>query len=209
MIIPDHWRPLPLFRVWGIPPDVSETEVLEALQQAVPDAALRSVAFDPKQGTARGQVAFVRLDPPQDPTADVGKVAEALVARLRAAQPALRSAELHIERTGAEVTLYLSNLGDMDDEALRQRCAPYGQLERCFVLRTADGRSKEMGFAEFSVPSAAAACREAVVRAAEAARPRERGAGKAKLQYAEPSPIRSVAGLFPSCVYVVGLLPVS
>ena len=78
-----------------------------------------------------------------------------------------------------QVCLFLANLrGEAadSDAALRAFCGIYGALERCFVARNPAGDSKLYGFAEFTLPAAAAACRDAFNAAGDAQkRPREAG----------------------------------
>ena len=244
MEIPEGWRPLPLLRVWGVHPETTEDELKALMWQAGVDD-VRSVAFDPKQETTRGKVGFVRLHPPPlawgeearraAPTAgatangsssgaapeaaDVQKVAERAVARLRAQQQPplqLRGQDLHFERTSAEVTLFLANVTSSDED-LRARCEPYGTLERCFIMRNPAGQSKSYGFVEYSAPSAATACREAWARTAEEQRrprPDPGGGGgprpdKVKLQRAEPGAVRTVQAMFANSLFVDNLPTVS
>ncbi len=69
-----------------------------------------SVVFDPRQCTPASKVALVRFEPPPVPDAgaaagehDAGKVAEGLIATLRAKAPQLHGVKLNVEKTGAEV----------------------------------------------------------------------------------------------------------
>jgi hypothetical protein len=184
MDVPEEWRPRPLMRVWGVHKQAAEGEL-----RAVVEAAghpVHSVAFEPKQETPQGKVAFVRLQlPPRGaaaapptgaaaaesaaaaaaaPEPDAGKLADAAVAALRGAapRPQLRGAELHFERTAADVSLFLGNVpaeaeGEAGEAALRAECQRYGALERCFVVRNPAGASKGYAFCEYALPSAAAA----------------------------------------------------
>ena len=180
---------LPSFQVWGIPKDAPESEVADALGAA--GLSVHSVTLDPKQESATGASALVRLQPPPLPwepstggdtatpeepaEADVGKLAEAAVTVLRAADPppALRGEPLHFERSHADVALFLANLPAAlaDDAALRKSCAEHGALTRCFLRRGSCGGSKAYGYAEYALPAGAAACREAFARLAEEMKP--------------------------------------
>lgn len=274
-----------------------------------------SVVFDPRQCTPATKVALVRFEPLAPPDAaaaagraspapaaaaaaeqDAGKVAESIIAALRAKAPELHGAKVNVEKTGAEVRrcsqgrrfaaalpaawlpcgeaevacaracwrglrgaplalsaspfpapgppapqvcLFLSNLrgDDASDEGLRATCKQHGALERCFVvgsmraacpsqatgspvllacgghqgasrlpnaatpapctllqptppapyplalplpphnmhtkpqMRNPSGDSKGYAFVEFTLPGAAAACKEAWNKAGEAQRP--------------------------------------
>lgn len=110
MDIPEEWRPRPMVRVWGLPAAAQEEELAQLLEATLAEqrASVRSVVFDPRQTTAAGKVALVRFEPPPPPeegTAepDAGKVAEKLIAALRAAAPQLHGAKINVEKTGAEV----------------------------------------------------------------------------------------------------------
>ena len=117
---------LPAAQIWGIPKEASEAELAELLEQAGAQR-VHSVAFDPKQETAKGKVAFVRFPPPPlpwlaaaaegggagggagaaaPPEADVLKIAEGVVNDLRGVQPELElhGEKLHVEKTQADVS---------------------------------------------------------------------------------------------------------
>lgn len=72
-----------------------------------------------------------------------------------------------------QVCLFLNNLsGDVaSDEGLRAHCAAHGPLERCFVVRNPAGDSKHYALVEFTLPSHAAACKEAWNKEGEARKP--------------------------------------
>ncbi|KAL4426495.1 hypothetical protein ABPG77_008353 [Micractinium sp. CCAP 211/92] len=220
MDIPEEWRPRPMVRVWGLPAAAQEEELAQLLEATLAEqrASVRSVVFDPRQTTAAGKVALVRFEPPPPPEEgaaepDAGKVAEKLIAALRAAAPQLHGTKINVEKTGAEVCLFLSNLpSDADsDEGLRSACAVYGALERCFVMRNPAGASKGYAFAEFTLPGSAAACKEAWNKAGEALRPQlpRESSGevpkRVKLQRAEAAPVKTVSGLFGRVLYVDGI----
>ena len=114
MDMPEEWRPRPMVRIWGLPAAATEAELAELLEGQGLEHGVRSVVFDPKQATQAGKVALVRFDPPAAPPLgepgaaaapepDVGKVAERLIAALRARQPQLHGVKLNVEKTGAEV----------------------------------------------------------------------------------------------------------
>lgn len=110
MEIPEEWRPRPMVRVWGLPAAAQEEELAQLLEATLDGqgASVRSVVFDPRQTTAAGKVALVRFEPPPLPEEgaaepDAGKVAEKLIAALRAAAPQLHGAKINVEKTGAEV----------------------------------------------------------------------------------------------------------
>ncbi|KAL4458497.1 hypothetical protein ABPG75_013362 [Micractinium tetrahymenae] len=220
MDIPEEWRPRPMVRVWGLPAAAQEEELAQLLEATLAGqgASVRSVVFDPRQATAAGKVALVRFEPPPLPEEgaaepDAGKVAEKLIAALRAAALQLHGAKINVEKTGAEVCLFLANLpADAEsDEGLRAACAAHGALERCFVMRTPSGASKGYAFAEFTLPGCAAACKEAWNKAGEALRPPRDASGEApksqhvKLQRAEAAPVKTVSGLFGRVLYVHGM----
>lgn len=69
-----------------------------------------SVVFDPRQCTPASKVALVRFEPPPMPASgaataehDASKVAEGLIAALRAKAPQLHGAKVNVEKTVAEV----------------------------------------------------------------------------------------------------------
>lgn len=70
-----------------------------------------SVVFDPRQCIPASKVALVRFEPPPLPDTgaaaggehDAGKVAEGLIAALRAKAPQLHGTKINVEKTGAEV----------------------------------------------------------------------------------------------------------
>lgn len=113
MNVPEEWRPRPMLRIWGLPAAATEDELAALLEEQGLEHGVRSVAFDPRQTTAAGKVALVRFDPPPAPPLgdhgaplpepDVGKVAEGLIAALRAKAPQLHGVKLNVEKTGAEV----------------------------------------------------------------------------------------------------------
>lgn len=110
MDIPEEWRPRPMVRVWGLPAVTQEEELAQLLEATLAEqgASVRSVVFDPRQATAAGKVALVRFEPPSLPEEgaaepDAGKVAEKLIAALRAAAPQLHGTKINVEKTGAEV----------------------------------------------------------------------------------------------------------
>ena len=107
MDVPEGWRPQPMLRVWGLPQASTEQEVADLLASAELEHAVRSVVFDPKQATAAGKVALVRFHPPplplEPPEPDTGKLAEGLIAALRAKQLELHGTKINVEKTGAEV----------------------------------------------------------------------------------------------------------
>lgn len=82
-----------------------------------------------------------------------------------------------------QVCLFLANLrGDTEtDEGLRAECEQYGSFERCFVMRNAAGDSKHYAFCEFTLPSGAAACKEAWTKAGDAQRPQRDASGTGAL----------------------------
>lgn len=116
MGIPDEWRPRPMIRVWGLPAAATEEQVADALNAKGLGHAVRSVTLDPRQATPAGQVALVRFEPPPLPDSraalpgeaaplgeDVGKVAEGIIAALRADPPEVLGVAAKVEKTGAEV----------------------------------------------------------------------------------------------------------
>lgn len=132
MDVPEEWRPRPMIRAWGLPAATTEDELAQLLQEHLAGTghAVRSVVIDPRQTTGAGKVALVRFQPPPLPEeqeaaaaaaageggasgagppaaaeADVGKVAEGIIAALRAAAPELHGAKVNVEKTGAEVRL--------------------------------------------------------------------------------------------------------
>jgi hypothetical protein len=144
MDVPEDWRPRPMVRIYGLPAATMEDDLMELLAAQQLDYAVRSVVFDPRQCTPASKVALVRFEPPPLPDSgaaagehDAGKVSESLIAALRAKALQLHGAKVNVEKTGAEVCLFLSNLRDDDetDEGLRSNCEQYGMLERCFVVR--------------------------------------------------------------------------
>ena len=60
------------------------------------------------------------------------------------------------------VTLFVGNMSSDDDVKLRADMEQYGKLERCFVMRSADGVSKGYAFVEFSLPDAATRAKDAI-----------------------------------------------
>lgn len=108
-----------MVRVWGLPAVTTEADLTELLEAQGLNHAVRSVVLDPRQTTAAGKVALVRFEPPPLPEAgaaaapggsgqavlgaDVTKVAEGIIAALRAKAPVVHGAKVNVEKTGAEV----------------------------------------------------------------------------------------------------------
>ena len=117
MDVPEEWRPRPMIRVWGLPVAATEAELQSLIEAQGVGHAVRSVVFDPKQTTAAGRVALVRFQPPPIPEpgsggagaggaaaeADTGKIAEAVIATLRAKPLELHGQKVNVEKTAAEV----------------------------------------------------------------------------------------------------------
>ena len=73
---------------------------------------------------------------------DVARMSRYYVIKLVELQLTLNSAPLSIDAPFLQSTLFLGNLTLTDDEAMRTDMAQFGQLERCFIMRGPDGRSR-------------------------------------------------------------------
>ena len=60
------------------------------------------------------------------------------------------------------VTLFLGNMSNDDDAALRADMEQFGTLERCFVMRNGEGVGKGYAIVEFSLPGAATKAKDAI-----------------------------------------------
>lgn len=61
-----------------------------------------------------------------------------------------------------QVSLFIGNVLDDDEAALRQELSQYGMLVRCFIMRNPSGDSKQYAFAEYATPTEAAAAVKAM-----------------------------------------------
>ncbi|CAD7702685.1 unnamed protein product [Ostreobium quekettii] len=114
-----------------------------------------------KEGGAGGKGLEVQFDDGRK-KGDIVQVARFFSRKCAMEPVSMEDRQLAVEASEMRVTIFLGNLpADWGtDAALREAMEQYGQVERCFTMRNRDGESKDYAFVEFTLPSAAAKCKE-------------------------------------------------
>ena len=99
---------------------------------------------------------------------DIVQVARFFSRKIAKEPIGLEGQQLTVEAPEPRVTIFLGNLPSEweTDTLLREYMEQYGELQRCFIMRNKDGESKDYAFVEFSLPNAAANCKEILDRRA-------------------------------------------
>ncbi|BBN17371.1 hypothetical protein MPTK1_7g14020 [Marchantia polymorpha subsp. ruderalis] len=149
--IPSHWHATPCVHITGLAGVVTEEDLLPLLS---PHGRIVSIVFE----NERRDSAVVRYE-----VSDTG--GDDVVARVREAlsNTEIKDKTLVVEPFRPDSLLFIGNLTpEIDDAVLRQMFEPHGTVERAFVVRNAEGRSKGYGFVEYSLKSQASAAKVAM-----------------------------------------------
>ncbi|KAK9788864.1 hypothetical protein WJX73_005048 [Symbiochloris irregularis] len=177
MTVPIAWRPLPLLKLKTVSRTADERAVRTALEGA--GLSVRSVCFDSTLDASRSRTALVRLDPPElpwqsteeaadgkVPDGDTTKLANAAAAKLKAIEPPLEigGEPVQAESATLQVELFIGNLTEQweEEQACMEAMKEFGTVERLAMICNPDGVSKGYAFVEFSRPSEAQRCKDAM-----------------------------------------------
>ncbi|CAM6121442.1 unnamed protein product [Calypogeia fissa] len=146
-----HWYAKPCVHITGLGGIVTEEDLVPCLS---PHGKIVSIVFE----NDRRDSVIVRYEP-------CGVESDDVVAKVRETinNTQIKDRTLVVEPFRPDALLFIGNLTpEIDDAVLRQMFEPHGTVERAFVLRNVNGRSKSYGFVEYSLKSQASAAKVAM-----------------------------------------------
>ncbi|KAH9322359.1 hypothetical protein KI387_016998, partial [Taxus chinensis] len=142
--IQPHWHAKPCLHITSIGGFITEEDISNMFSEF---GKISSIVFE----NERKDAAIIRYE---IATAEGEDLVAKAKEKLHNAQ--LGDRTLRIEEFRSDLLLFIGNLTpDIDDELLRKMFEQHGTIERAFVLRNAEGRSKRYGFVEYSLKSQA------------------------------------------------------
>lgn len=142
--IEPHWEGKACYRISGFAGDFTMQEVRTLLE---PHCKLESLSF---MSDSKYDVAFARLEPLVEGDDVATKLKDLF------SETEHKGHKLSVVLSYVDWLLFIGNLRrDIDDSQLRRMFEPHGRVERAFVMKNSEGKSKAYGFVEYSLKSQA------------------------------------------------------
>ncbi|KAJ7548645.1 hypothetical protein O6H91_07G021100 [Diphasiastrum complanatum] len=149
--VPPHWHAKPCVHVKGLGGLVTKEDLLPTLGKY---GTVSSIVFENERMDSA--ITWFEHSSDQD-----GGLIPRVVEGLNNHE--INGKTLVVEAFQSDSLLFIGNLTpDIDDALLRKMFEPHGTIERAFVLRNAEGRSKCYGFVEYNLKSQASSAKVAM-----------------------------------------------
>ncbi|GAQ86692.1 hypothetical protein KFL_003050040 [Klebsormidium nitens] len=140
--IPEHWHQKPCVRVTGMGGKVTEEELREALSAHV---SVKTISFEDEDKKVANVWLDVLTKSEEEETAAVTKLKDAV------GELEINEQKLKLEGYRPDTLLFVGNTPQaMGDEELREFFKGHGEIQRAFIVKNAEGKSKGYGFVEFT-----------------------------------------------------------